>query len=100
MGQQSLELVVRHLRRLASRNGVAELSDAQLLERFSAEREELAFTHLMQRHGPMVLSVCRRVLGQDQDAEDAFQAKPPQIGYSWGQVHEYFRRFPPKIGSK
>jgi RNA polymerase sigma factor (sigma-70 family) len=74
MGQQSLELVVRHLRRLASRTGLAEFSDAQLLERFAAEREESAFTLLMQRHGPMVLSVCRRVLGQDQDAEDAFQA--------------------------
>jgi hypothetical protein len=55
MGQQSLELVVRHLRRLASRNGVAELSDAQLLERFAIEREELAFALLMQRHGPWVL---------------------------------------------
>jgi len=39
MGQQSLELIVRHLRRLASRNGVAELSDAQLLERFAVGTE-------------------------------------------------------------
>jgi len=74
MGQQSLELVVRHLRRLSSRNGLAEFSDAQLLERFAAEREESAFALLLQRHGPMVLSVCRRILGQDQDVEDAFQA--------------------------
>jgi RNA polymerase sigma factor (sigma-70 family) len=72
--QQSLGLVVRHLRDLASCAGIGALSDAQLLERFVARREEAAFTVLLQRHGTMVLGVCRRVLGQAQDAEDAFQA--------------------------
>jgi RNA polymerase sigma-70 factor (ECF subfamily) len=49
-------------------------SDTQLLEFFVRWREEAAFAALVRRHGPMVLSVCRRVLRHAQDAEDAFQA--------------------------
>src|SRR5687767_2830685 len=52
----------------------ADLSDNELLEAFIADRNETAFEALVQRHGPMVLNVCRRVLGHHQDAEDAFQA--------------------------
>src|SRR5262249_55050979 len=50
------------------------LPDAELLERFVRRHEEAAFAALVKRHGPMVLSVCRRVLRHSQDAEDAFQA--------------------------
>src|SRR4051812_5492279 len=57
----------------AHRLGVA-LSDEQLLERFLAHRDETAFAALMQRHGPMVLGVCRAVLRHPQDAEDAAQS--------------------------
>jgi RNA polymerase sigma-70 factor (ECF subfamily) len=49
-------------------------SDAQLLERFVTERDESAFAALVSRHGPMVFGVCRRLLQNAQDAEDAFQA--------------------------
>jgi RNA polymerase sigma-70 factor (ECF subfamily) len=49
-------------------------TDAHLLERFVALRDEAAFELLLWRHGPMVLSVCRRLLHHEQDAEDGFQA--------------------------
>jgi RNA polymerase sigma factor (sigma-70 family) len=66
--------ILRHLRRVALRQAASGLEDAQLLERFLAERDEAAFEALVRRHGPMVFGVCRRVLGQRHDAEDAFQA--------------------------
>jgi RNA polymerase sigma factor (sigma-70 family) len=48
--------------------------DAELLEGFLARRDEAAFAALLRRHGPMVLAVCRRLLHDPGDADDAFQA--------------------------
>ena len=49
-------------------------SDAELLRQFAAQQDEGAFERLVRRHGPMVQGVCRRILGDAHDAEDAFQA--------------------------
>ena len=50
------------------------LTDGELLERFASRRDEAAFEVLVHRLGPMVLGVCRRMLRDRHDAEDAFQA--------------------------
>jgi RNA polymerase sigma factor (sigma-70 family) len=71
MADAALTSLVQYLRRTVA--GPQEQTDGQLLERFLRHREEAAFTTLLQRHGPMVLGVCRRLLGHDA-AEDAFQA--------------------------
>jgi RNA polymerase sigma factor (sigma-70 family) len=66
--------VLRHLRRRLGTSDLADLSDRELLQRFSAYHDEAAFEALLQRHGPLVLGVCRRVLADRHAAEDAFQA--------------------------
>ncbi len=66
--------VLHHLRRAALLQEGGGLADGQLLECFLTRRDESAFEALLQRHGPMVWGVCRRVLRHTHDAEDAFQA--------------------------
>ena len=65
---------VNDFRRLWDAGTVSGLSDARLLEQFTAHRDEAAFDCLMARHGPLVWSVCRSVLTDPHDVEDAFQA--------------------------
>jgi RNA polymerase sigma factor (sigma-70 family) len=68
---------LRYLRTLYRVGVIGDLTDGQLLERFVVGRDESAeagFAALVDRHGPMVLRVCRQILGDAHDAEDAFQA--------------------------
>jgi RNA polymerase sigma factor (sigma-70 family) len=65
---------IADLGRIFQGESIAGLSEWQLLERYLERRDELAFEALVTRHGPMVLGVCRRVLGATPEAEDAFQA--------------------------
>ena len=69
--------VVRQIGSLFDGGSVVGLTDRELIERFNRQRDtigEAAFAALVTRHGPMVLNVCRQVLGDRHDAEDAFQA--------------------------
>ncbi len=74
MSRSDVLTSVRHLRGLLAAQRSQDDSDEQLLHAFAERRDDLAFTTLVRRHGPMVLGVCRRVLGHEQDAEDVFQA--------------------------
>jgi RNA polymerase sigma factor (sigma-70 family) len=74
MANGQLTMALRHIRRMVAGTEAGGATDAELLGRFAAGRDEAAFAALVERHGPMVLGVCRRVLAAEQDAEDAFQA--------------------------
>src|SRR5437868_3907052 len=66
--------VLQHLRGAVLLRDGAGLTDGQLLEDYISRRDEAALAALVHRHGPMVWGVCRRVLRNHHDAEDAFQA--------------------------
>jgi hypothetical protein len=65
---------LRHLRRLVGARLDETESDSSLLQRFALQRDEACFATLVERHGKSVLSVCLRILGNEHDAADAFQA--------------------------
>jgi RNA polymerase sigma factor (sigma-70 family) len=74
MRHAALSSFMQMLRGVAARQARDEQADATLLAHFVRQRDEAAFEELVQRHGPMVWSVCRRLLTRTEDAEDAFQA--------------------------
>ncbi|HEY7312760.1 MAG TPA: sigma-70 family RNA polymerase sigma factor [Gemmataceae bacterium] len=74
MSRSAWAASVRQLRGTIAAQRHHDESDEQLLHAFLVRHEETAFTALVRRHGPMVMGVCRRVLGHVQDAEDVFQA--------------------------
>jgi RNA polymerase sigma factor (sigma-70 family) len=69
-----LQALVQFLRKVSDGHAAADLTDGQLLARFRDRRDEAAFVELLQRHGPLVLGVCQRLLHDPHDTEDAFQA--------------------------
>jgi RNA polymerase sigma factor (sigma-70 family) len=64
----------RDVIRLFEGGSIAGLGDGELLERFAIARDEAAFEALVAKLGPMVLGVCRRILTDPHDVDDAFQA--------------------------
>jgi RNA polymerase sigma factor (sigma-70 family) len=88
MGSAQVRVALDHVRRLAAGGHTPQVADRQLLERFSARREEGAFAALVRRHGPMVLGVCRRVLNDFHAAEDAFQATFLVLAKKAGSLHQ------------
>ncbi|TMQ32024.1 MAG: hypothetical protein E6K70_20845 [Planctomycetota bacterium] len=74
MGSARIETLLRHIHRLAAAPHSAASTDAELVKRVASRADDGAFEALLLQHGPMVLRVCRRVLHNLHDAEDAFQA--------------------------
>jgi RNA polymerase sigma factor (sigma-70 family) len=74
MKNEKIGAALHHIHSLFGEGTLAGLPDARLLERYSAQRDESAFAVLVQRHGPMVMGVCRGMLDDSNDADDAFQA--------------------------
>jgi RNA polymerase sigma factor (sigma-70 family) len=74
MATNPMAKVIDHVRRTVLRRDGARPSDGQLLAGFVSRRDEAAFEAIVRRHGPMVMGVCRRLLHNRHDAEDAFQA--------------------------
>ncbi len=70
----SIAHIFGQMQRWTSAPAEGNASDVVLLERFIHQREEAAFAALVARHGPMVLRLCRRILRDAHEAEDAFQA--------------------------
>src|SRR5262245_13535795 len=81
--------LLRYIRKVAAGRGSSQRPDRELLENFSAHRDEAAFAALVARHGPMVLRVCRRVLNHEQDSEDAFQATFLVLARSAGSIRQH-----------
>jgi RNA polymerase sigma factor (sigma-70 family) len=89
MSTAQVGVILRHLRRLTSTHGDEQQPDRQLLERFARHRDDDAFAALLRRHGPMVLGVCRSVLHDLHDAEDAFQAAFLVLAQKAGSIHQH-----------
>jgi RNA polymerase sigma factor (sigma-70 family) len=66
--------ILHYLRRVALGSHNSDLTDGELLEQFISKRDGACIETLVRRHGPMVLGVCQRILRDQHDAEDAFQA--------------------------
>jgi RNA polymerase sigma factor (sigma-70 family) len=74
MVKRAAHPVLRFIHSMALSCADTEALDEELVRRYAIHHDDNAFAALVRRHGPMVLGVCARVLGDTPDAEDAFQA--------------------------
>src|SRR5262249_37401354 len=74
MSNDAVNGILTQIHRESAAGDGAARTDGELLGAFIERRDESAFESLVRRHGSMVFGVCRRILGHQQDAEDAFQA--------------------------
>jgi RNA polymerase sigma factor (sigma-70 family) len=71
---QAGQPVLRFIRNIAAAESLSNLPDRELLQQFLSQRDEAAFRTLLGRYGPSILGLCRRLLHNEHDAEDVFQA--------------------------
>ncbi len=88
MAAPRLDALIGQIEKLSGGSCEPPGTDRQLLDDFSARRDETAFAELVARHGPLVLRVCRRVLHHEQDAEDAFQATFLVLAQNLGSIRK------------
>jgi RNA polymerase sigma factor (sigma-70 family) len=88
MANADLAAVGRHLHLLIEAGTVTGLCDRNLLEMYVSRHDELAFTALLERHGPMVQRVCHEILADHHDAQDAFQATFLVLAQAAGSIRQ------------
>lgn len=88
MANGSLSGVVRQVERLFHQGTATGLAEGQLLERFIARGDDVAFEAIVARHGPTVLRVCRQLLSDPNDVDDAFQATFLVLVRKAGAIHQ------------
>src|SRR5262245_14254293 len=88
MARAESRAVIQQICKMAGAPVPEAAADGQLLQRFVAQGDEAAFATLVQRHSALVYAVCRRVLRQTQDAEDAMQATFLVLARKAGSIHK------------
>jgi DNA-directed RNA polymerase specialized sigma24 family protein len=88
MVNAQLGSVVRHIRQALVLDQGAGRSDADLIAAFTARHDQAAFAVLVERQGALVMGVCRHVLQQEHDAEDAFQATFLVLAANAGRIRK------------
>src|ERR1035438_8581336 len=74
MTTSQMSMAIHQTKKVILAQAAQEMTDGQLLERYVNKKDKEALEAIVRRHGSMVWGVCRRVIGNHHDAEDAFQA--------------------------